>query len=124
MRRLRSRFLTPSFDLSTGRDRTAAGLGGSVPVPSPSTQEKETVAGAMADSPHLVRSLYTMGQANWLELTPSARLIMKSQLCSQLERAKTCLARGLSFRSASGIPIMSPNDSRRRIHKKLNTGLR
>jgi hypothetical protein len=73
-------------------------------------------------SPHLVRSPSPMRLANWPELTPNACLIMNSHLYALLVRAKTCLARGLSFRSVSGIPILSPNDSRRRIHKKLNTG--
>jgi hypothetical protein len=75
-------------------------------------------------SSHLVRSPSLMRLANWPEPTPDAHLIMNSHLGSVLVGAKTRLARGLLFRGASGIPIMPPNGSRWRIHKKVNTGSR
>jgi hypothetical protein len=75
------------------------------------------IATRQGSSPHLVRSPSPMRIVNWPELMPDAGLITKSLPCSLLVRAKTSLARGHSFRSVSGIPIMSPNDSRWRIHK-------
>ena len=38
--------------------------------------------------------------------------------------ARDVPAQGLSFRGISAISILSPEDSRQRIQKKLNTGLR